>query len=112
MIYEIRDYHYRPDIFDEYKAWAEEAVPVLKANMDIVGFWIDRGIAPEIRGSQPMDSPLGSANVTWIIRWDSKEQRDQDMPKALSTQAWKDVWAKHPDANGYLQMSGRFMEEM
>lgn len=27
MIYEVRDYHYRKDLFEEYKAWAEEPVP-------------------------------------------------------------------------------------
>ncbi len=46
MIYEVRDYHYRTDKFDEYKAWAVEAVPVLKSKLDIVGFWIDAGIEP------------------------------------------------------------------
>ena len=27
-MYEIRDYHYRPDIIDRYKKWAEDAVIV------------------------------------------------------------------------------------
>ena len=30
VMYEIRDYHYRRDIFDEYKKWAEAAVVVLR----------------------------------------------------------------------------------
>jgi hypothetical protein len=29
-MYEVRDYHYRRDLFDEYKQWAEKAVPILK----------------------------------------------------------------------------------
>ena len=61
MIYEIRDYHYRKDLFDEYKAWAEEAVPVLKEVLDVVGFWIDAGTEPEVRGTDPVDSPIGHA---------------------------------------------------
>lgn len=112
MIYEIRDYHYRPDIFDDYKAWAEEAVPVLKAKMDVVGFWIDCGEVPDVGGSDPMDPPLGQANVTWIIRWNSKAERDELFPKAIASDEWAAVWAKHPDANGYRQMLARFMETM
>jgi hypothetical protein len=112
MLYEIRDYHYRPDLFEAYKAWAEEAVPVLRANMDLVGFWIDQGIEPEVRGSNPPDAPIGYANVTWIIRWKDKADRDANFAKALQNEEWQAVWAKHPDQNGYIQMLGRFMEAM
>ena len=34
MIYEIRDYHYRRDLFEDYKKWADEAVPILKDKLD------------------------------------------------------------------------------
>lgn len=64
IIYEIRDYHYRPDLLDDYKVWAEKAVAVLRAQMEVQGFWIDSGDAPEITGTDPTDSPIGSANVT------------------------------------------------
>jgi hypothetical protein len=112
MIYEIRDYHYRPDIFEAYLAWAKEAVPVLRSKMDVVGFWIDAGTPPEITGTHPVDSPIGSANVTWIIRWDSKEARDAGLGAAIGSDEWKAVWSRHPDPNGYLQMSARFMTAM
>ncbi len=112
MLYEIRDYHYRTDIFDAYKAWAEEAVGVLKDKLDVVGFWIDSGLDPEVNGSDPMDPRLGQANVTWIIRWESKTQRDELLPKALGSQEWEAVWSKHPDPGGYKQLLSRFMESM
>ena len=112
MIYEIRDYHYRTDIFEEYRAWAEEAVPVLKSLMDIVGFWIDVGQPPEVRGTDPVDTPIGHANVTWVIRWNSREERDEQFPKAIASDEWQAVWAKHPDPNGYRQMLARFFEAM
>ena len=112
-MYEIRDYHYRRDIFAEYKKWAEAAVVVLRDKLDVVGFWIDEGhIEPEIGGSDPVDSPIGTANVTWIIRWESKEARDAVMQTAFSGEAWEAVMSQHPDPNGYLQISSRFMEEM
>ncbi len=112
MIYEVRDYHYRTDIWEEYKAWAEEAVPVLKSLMDVVGFWIDSGETPDVMGTDPIDSPIGHANVTWIIRWNSKAERDELFPQAIASDAWKAVWAKHPDPNGYRQMLSRYMETM
>ena len=112
MIHEIRHYHYRTDIFEDYLVWAEKAVPVLRAHMDILGFWVDQGIAPEITGSQPIDSPIGSANVTWIIRWPDMETRRAGFAAAIASDDWKAVWAEHPDPGGYLQMSGRFMRAM
>jgi len=83
MFFEIRDYHYRPGIFDAYRAWAEEAVPVLRSKMDVLGFWIDAGLAPEVTGTDPIESG-----------------------------EWQAVWSRHPDPNSYLQMSARFMESM
>ncbi len=112
MIYEIRDYHYRPELFDDYKIWAEDAVPVLRAHMDVQGFWIDSGATPEITGTSPIDTPIGSANVTWIIRWSSRKAREVGMRSLLDNPDWRAVWAKHPDPNGYLQMSARFMQAM
>lgn len=112
MIYEVRDYHYRKDLFKEYKAWAEKAVPVLKKHLDVVGFWIDTGDAPEVRGTNPVDMPIGYANVTWIIRWENREVRDAQLPKALGHPEWRAVWKEHPDPGGYKQLLSRFMEEM
>ncbi len=113
MIYEIRDYHYRPDLFAAYKKWATDAVVVLRRRLDVLGFWIDEGaIAPEISGSKPIDSPIGTANVTWIIRWESKAAREAAMKQAFEGADWQEVWARHPDPNGYLQMSARFMNAM
>ena len=111
MIFEIRDYHYRRDIFAEYRKWAEEeAIPVLRRHMDVVGFWVDGGIEPEITGAKTVDSPIGAANITWIIRWESKEARDAGFAKLHTAEDWKAAWERHPDANGYDQISARFME--
>lgn len=113
MIYEVRDYHYRPDLFEAYKKWAEEAVPVLRKRLDVVGFWVwDGASGAEITGSNPQKSPIGEANVTWIIRWESKAARDAAMKSAFAGDDWQAVWAKHPDPNGYVQMAARFMESM
>ena len=110
---EIRSYHYDPKQFEAYKQWAlNDAVPFLKANLDIVGFWLDSGTPAEVSGRSPMSMSLGSANVTWIIRWDSKEARDEGHKNIFGGAAWQEIWSRHPDADGYLQMEARFADEV
>lgn len=110
MIYEVRDYHFRADLLGAYKAWAQKAVPVLSEQVDVVGFWIDdQGCAPEIKGSDPINSPIGEANVCWVIRWQDKATLDARLPEVFASKAWKEVWALRPDPKGYRQASSRFM---
>ena len=88
-MFEIRNYHYDPTKFEAYKEWAiNDAVPYLKANLDIVGFWIDNGIEPELLGADPDANKHGSANVTWVIRWDSKEARNQGHQDVFQGEGW------------------------
>jgi len=109
MIDEIRNYHYDPGKFAAYREWAiSEAVPFLKANLNVVGFWLDSGEPPEISGQNPMDLPLGSANVTWIIRWEDMEDRARGHAEVLQGEGWRDIWSRHPDTNGYRQMEAKF----
>lgn len=112
MIYEIRDYHYLPEKFEAYKAWGDEAVPVLKEILDVVGFYVDAGVEPEANGTNPEKPSIGYANITWIIRWASKEERDEKFASAMQSPKWAAVWAKHPDPDGYVQMLSRFTEEV
>jgi hypothetical protein len=69
--------------------------PYLRANLDVVGMWLDSGVPAEVAGAEPAQSRHGAANVTWIIRWQEEA---------------REALAKHPDLGGYLQMSSRFME--
>lgn len=110
-IVEIRDYTIDPEWFDRYKVWAiEEAAPWLKANLDVIDFWMDAGIEPEVSGSAPVVSPNGQANVCWIIRWSSEADRKENFAKIMGSPAWAAIWANHPNENSYLQMNARFMK--
>ena len=76
-IYEIRDYTIESEWFGAYKEWAKDiAAPWLKENLEVIDFWMDEGEPPEVSGSNPIVSPNGQPNVTWIIKWDSRETRD------------------------------------
>ena len=97
MLYEIRNYNFEPARIDEYRTWAETlALPRLKQEMDIVGFWINNDMEPEYSGSNPKPDVLGPATVTWIIRWKDRSQRDKVWQALFEDQAWQDVRAQVP----------------
>lgn len=110
-LYEIRDYHWEGD-FDAYKEWWIEGLEVLGAKMDVVGVWFDSGTETRISGVDPMPLPHGSANVTWIVRWNDLEQRDAVWDALQTDAAWMACAERHPGFDGYLNMSVRFMERM
>ena len=109
-IYEIRDYTIASNHFSAYKTWAEQkAGPWLKANLDVLDFWMDEGLPAEVGGSDPQVSKHGQANVCWIIRWDSLEAREKRWPEWTQSAEWQAVWAEHPCPDAYLHMNARFM---
>ena len=74
----------------------------------MVGFWLDNGETPEIGGTDPMELKHGTANVTWIIRWESMETRTQK--NIFGSEGWQEIWSRHPDSSGYLHVEVRFAE--
>jgi hypothetical protein len=109
-IVEIRDYTIEPDWFDAYREWAtNHAGPWLLSNLDVIDFWVDDGIEAEVAGSAPSVSPNGQPNVCWIIRWADKEARDEGYKAFTTNPEWREIWAKHPNPNAYLQVNVRFM---
>jgi hypothetical protein len=110
-IYEIRNYHFDPTLSGEYRIWARElATPHLRAHFDVVGFWVNTDIPPEISG-KPLGE-LGSANVTWIIRWESKKQRDEQSDAVYSSPEWQEIFAKVPGGRAsYLRIEAKFSQE-
>jgi hypothetical protein len=111
-LYEIRTYHIDPDGFPGYRTWASETgLAYLTEHLDVVGFWVDAGIEPEVRGA--VTDPLGSGNVTWIIRWDSKEARDEGLAAAFETPEWQAVFAELPGGGeNYVRIESRFVEAL
>lgn len=112
MIFEIRNYHFNPDLLEAYKAWAKaEAIPHLAQHMEVVGFWVNTSDAPEIRG-EPQDA-LGSANVTWIIHWRDLAQRNDVWPRVLASPAWRDIFSRVPGgATSYRRREAKFAEAL
>jgi hypothetical protein len=110
---EIRNYHFEPTRFDEYKRWAETlAVPYLRTKMDIVGFWVTSDIPP-IHGGSLAHENVDPANVTWVIRWRDKTQRDKAWQELRSTPEWQSILALVPGGEqGYLRAEARFAIEL
>lgn len=108
---EVRDYTIEAESFERYKEWALElAAPWLKANLDVIDFWLDMGLEAEVGGSAPEVPRNGQPNVCWIIRWESQAAREEGFKNFVAHPEWQEIWAKHPCPNAYLQMNARFMQ--
>ncbi len=111
MIYEIRNYHYEPSLMKEYREWATKlALPYIRKQMDLVGFWINVDEAPQI-GGKPLDE-LGSATVTWIIRWDDMAKRNDTMSKAFASGVLQEIMKEIPGQEIFLRTEAKFAESL
>lgn len=112
MIYEIRNYHFKPELFDRYKDWARsKAVPHLGRELDLVGFWVSNADTPEVTG-EPQDK-LGVANVTWIIRWKDLAQRNDVLPRVLASPEWEAIFSHVPGGrSSYLRIEAKFADAL
>jgi hypothetical protein len=112
MLFEIRNYHFNPELFEAYKAWAKaEAIPYISQHLDLVGFWVSTHDAPEVRGT-PQDT-LGTANITWIIRWRDLAHRDDVLARVLSNPEWQDCFSRVPGGRAsYLRIEAKFAESL
>lgn len=110
MLFEIRNYHFDPAHFAAYKKWAATlAVPYLQSKMDVVGFWFNNEMAPEYSGMLPPDENLGPANVTWIIRWPDKSQRDKIWAEVRAGSEWQTIFSQVPGGReSYLRIEAKF----
>ena len=109
-IVEIRDYTIERESFEAYRDWARDhAASWLKANLDVIDFWVDDGMEALVSGSSPEVSSNGQPNVCWIIRWPSREARDEGYAAFAANPEWKQIWSKHPNPDAYLQANVRFM---
>jgi hypothetical protein len=113
-MFEIRNYHFEPSRFDEYKPWAESlAVPFLKTKMEIVGFWVTNDIDPIYGGSLPRDESVHPSNITWIIRWDDRAQRDAVWEENGADPAWQAILDQVPGGReSYLRTEVKFATEI
>ena len=111
MIYEIRNYYYEPSLLEDYRRWASgDAIDYLRDHLDVVGFWISGDVPVEVRGA-PTDE-LGTANVTWIIRWPDLDTRHETMGRVLTTDEWKAIFAGNPGRRHYLRTEIKYAESL
>ena len=112
MLFEIRNYHFKPSHFEEYKTWArDKALPFLDRELDLVGFWANTGDNNEVDGVQ-MDE-LGSANITWIIRWPDRQTRDDQMASVFSGPEWNAIFKDVPGGiDSYLRRESKFTKSL
>jgi len=108
-MYEIRNYYFESSKLDEYREWASAlAVPYIRERVDLVGFWIVDDEPPQIEGT-PTDE-LGTATVTWIIKWDDMDARTAGMKNVFASDEWSIIGAKNPGREYYHRIEVKFAE--
>jgi hypothetical protein len=112
MIYEIRNYHFEPTLLGEYEEWVtKHAMPYMREHLDLVGFWMNVDEPAQVTG-KPLDE-LGSATVTWIIRWDDLETRNRVMSEVFaSSEEWAEITKAHPGREHYHRIEARFAKAL
>ena len=112
MMFEIRNYHIRPESLAAYTHWAKtHAIPHLQKKLDVRGFWVETGEPAQITG-EPMDR-LGSANVTWILGWTDMAQRDATLPTVFGSDEWAPIFAQLPGGlDNYQRMESKFTQSL
>ena len=111
-MFEIRNYHFEPTLFEEYKAWATtRALPFIQSQVDLVGFWTSLPEPAKLTGP-PLDD-LGSANVTWIIRWPDQATREIEFARVFTSPEWIEIFKDVPGGSGnYLRTEAKFAEQL
>ncbi len=109
-IYEIRSYHIEPAELENYKIWiSTHGLPYIRKHLDVVGFWVEGDVEAQVSGAA-MDE-MGSANVIWIIKWASMEEREAGMDETFGTAEWQKIFARLPGGmEAYLRTEVRFFD--
>ena len=111
MLHEIRNYHYEPTLMAEYRDWATKfALPYIREQLDLVGSWVNLDDPAQISG-RPQDE-LGSATVTWIIRWEDMDQRNETMRRVFGSEQWAEIMKDNPGQENYLRTEAKFTEAL
>jgi hypothetical protein len=60
---------------------------------------------------KPLDD-LGSATVTWIIRWEDMAKRNEVMGEIFRTPEWQEIMKHNPGVENYHRTEARFAEQL
>ena len=81
---------------------------------EVVGFWLstDACPEPEVEGSEV--ESCTNTNVTWVIRWPSKEARDAGWDIVDSSPEYGEAKAKRKEicAAAYFTLNGRLLKPL
>ena len=98
--------------FTAYKQWAIDlAAPWLKANLDVIDFWMDDGIEAEVSGSAPNVSTNGQANVcVGLFAGQARLLATSNLARFQKIPNGRKFGLSIPRADAYLHMNARFMK--
>ena len=69
MIYEIREYTIEKEWLEHYVKWVKDFFsPYVKNKINIIDFWAYDGIDAVFEVKNPVVSPNGQPNITWVAK--------------------------------------------
>ena len=109
MIYEIRDYTIEKEWLEQYVKWVKEFfLPYAKNKINIIDFWAYDGIEVEVEGKNPVVSPNWQPNITWVVKYNNKQERDDFFASLETDSEWEKVWSNYPNPDAYIYKNARF----
>ena len=87
-------------------------MPYAKEKIDIIDFWVYAGLDAEVEGENPIVSPNGQPNITWVAKYQNKLERDKFFESLETDPEWDKVWSKHPNPGAYIQENARFFKSI
>ena len=113
MIYEIRDYTIEKEWFEQYVVWVKEFfLPYAQNKINIIDFWAYDGVEAEVEGKNPVVSPNGQPNITWVAKYNNKQERDDFFASLETDPDWEKVWSNHPNPDAYIHENARFFRSI
>ncbi len=111
---EIRNYHFDPERFDEYKPWAKSlAEPCLRRHMDLIGFWLTNDEPVVRKGPRVPDNMTPPSNITWAIRWDDMAHRERGWAELHADPEWVEAFSTVPGGkDSYFTTQRKFADEL
>ena len=113
MIYEIRDYTIEKEWFEQYASVGKRFFYHMLSNkINIIDFWAYDGVEAEVEGKNPVVSPNGQPNITWVAKYNNKQERDDFFASLETDPDWEKVWSNHPNPDAYIHENARFFKSI
>ena len=74
----------------------------------MIDFWSYDGVDAEVEGKYYVIFPNGQPIITWVAKYNNKQDRDDFFASLKTDLEWEKVWSNHPNPDAYIYKNARF----